>query len=691
MRKLLGLALFLLVPLGAHAAERLLTAPSFDALLAYYPQPPAIATDGTSFLTVWVAQTDHGISMMTQRLDAAAGGALPSPIIDDPKLADSLLDIAWTGTSYLAIWNRDSELHALRLDRDGRPLGDRVIAGDLRNGFVASNGAAALVVAQSVANETVVLTLDANDAVVGRRTIANGIVPAAVVARDGGFTAAFVDTGAVLAMRFDAAGQPIDPQPRFAMTIARPFGLALASRGAETLIVSSARNQFQPKPFPDLIATILPASGDAGPLVTLPNDGFVAGLDAAAGASGYTLVVTGAPPESAGPEGRLVALQLGADGKASSQPQTIVSARRIAGRGRIAGNGAAFGLVWIAGNDFDVARDRVLGAVAPAPGNGVAPILLSRGTTEQESPSVASDGAGYLVAWLEEMRDSTQLMAVALNRNGTPADAPVTLVQTLGAYPWSPRVVFGHGIYLVAWLEDERLHAMRLDAAGRPIDSIAIGNVPARVHFDVIATPDGFFAVWESYDGMYGATIPASGATSTPKKLLDAGDDPHVAFNGSTYLVTYLVKQTPWMIRVGETTPHTLDAPALDVTAIGSDFAVLQAGHLLRVDAATLNVTARIDFASALPPALVGNTLVTVDETRIVAQEITPQWTLRPAARIATTEPSIAAASFAMNAAGDLLAAYARYVAELPYQGALRVAVQPVGDLQPRRRRLAQP
>src|ERR1043165_4678134 len=691
MRKLLGLALFLLVPLGAHAAERLLTAPSFDALLAYYPQPPAIATDGTSFLTVWVAQTDHGISMMTQRLDAAAGGALPSPIIDDPKLADSLLDIAWTGTSYLAIWNRDSELHALRLDRDGRPLGDRVIAGDLRNGFVASNGAAALVVAQSVANETVVLTLDANDAVVGRRTIANGIVPAAVAARDGGFTAAFVDTGAVLAMRFDAAGQPIDPQPRFAITIARPFGLALASRGAETLIVSSARNQFQPKPFPDLIATILPASGDAGPLVTLPNAGFVAGLDAAAGASGYTLVVTGAPPESAGPEGRLVALQLGADGKGSSQPQTIVSARRIAGRGRIAGNGAAFGLVWIAGNDFDVARDRVLGAVAPAPGNGVAPILLSRGTTEQESPSVASDGAGYLVAWLEEMRDSTQLMAVALNRNGTPADAPVTLVQTLGAYPWSPRVVFGHGIYLVAWLEDERLHAMRLDAAGRPIDSIAIGNVPARVHFDVIATPDGFFAVWESYDGMYGATIPACGATSTPKKLLDAGDDPHVAFNGSTYLVTYLVKQTPWMIRVGETTPHTLDAPALDVTAIGSDFAVLQAGHLLRVDAATLNVTARIDFASALPPALVGNTLVTVDETRIVAQEITPQWTLRPAARIATTEPSIAAASFAMNAAGDLLAAYARYVAELPYQGALRVAVQPVGDLQPRRRRLAQP
>src|ERR1043165_1934503 len=188
MRKLLGLALFLLVPLGAHAAERLLTAPSFDALLAYYPQPPAIATDGTSFLAVWVAQTDHGISMMTQRLDAAAGGALPSPIVDDPKLADSLVDVVWSGTSYLAIWNRESELHALRLDRDGRPPGDRVIPADPPHAFVASNGAAAIVVAQADANETVVLTLDASDAVVARRTIANGIAPAAVVARDGGFT-----------------------------------------------------------------------------------------------------------------------------------------------------------------------------------------------------------------------------------------------------------------------------------------------------------------------------------------------------------------------------------------------------------------------------------------------------------------------------------------------------------------------
>jgi hypothetical protein len=692
MRKLIPLAFLLLASLGAHAAERLLTPPAFDALLAYYPQPPAIATDGSSFLAAWIAQTDSGMSMMAQRLDAAAGGALPSRIIDDPKLADSVVDMTWSGTSYLAIWNRGIELHALRLDRGGRPLGDRVVAGDLRNAVVASNGPATLVVAHDVdGDQTVVLTLDATDAVVQRRAIARNITPCGVVARDGGFTVALVDGGAILAMRFDAAGAPIDSSPRRAATVTRPYGLALASRGAETLIVSSALDEFRQPPAPYLFATILPASGDASPIVALPGDGFVTGLDAAGDAAGYTLLVTGAPLESPGPENTLRVLHLGADAAAPSPPRLVADARHIGGRGRIARGDAAFGIVWIAGDGVSVSRDRVLGGVAATPADGVAPILLSRGTTEQESPSIASDGAGYLVAWIEEMRDRAQLMAVALNRNGTPVDAPAMLVEQLGGYPWSPRAVFGHGMYLVAWLEDEKLHAMRLDAAGRPIDSLAFGNVPARVHFDVTPTPGGFFAVWESYDGMYGAAIPASGPAEAPKKLLDAGDDPHVAFNGSTFLVTYLVMGSPRMIRLGETAPHALDQPAVAAAAIGNDFAVLEPNRLLRIEANTLATAGRIDFASALPPAIAGNTLITADGTRIVAQEITPQWTPRPAARTAATAPGIAATSFAQNAAGDLLAAYARHVAELPYQGALRLAVQPVGEVQTLRRRLAQP
>ena len=148
-----------------------------------------------------------------------------------------------------------------------------------------------------------------------------------------------------------------------------------------------------------------------------------------------------------------------------------------------------------------------------------------------------------------------------------------------------------------------------------------------------------------------------------------------------------------------ETEPHALDATVLDVASDGRDFAVMGWDDLLRVDAQTLAVTARAFVPSDRTPALLWNgtryvAVTVLDEgagaARVTAREITPSWTLG-SARAANVEPRFGSFDAAVNAAGDVFIAYERRIAEEPFEGAPRVAVQAVGDVAPGRIRATRP
>jgi hypothetical protein len=730
-RKILALALLLASALSARAAEHLLTPPAFEPLMSFYSKP-AVATDGTSFLAAWIATPyDRPAMLMVQRLDAPAP---PIAVVTDPELRFGNADLAWSNGSYLLVWNRGFELHAMRLDRDGHPIGgsDHVLANDLRDPVVAAGGTAALVVARTdyVKNEVVVLTLDGDDRAVKRRSIwsyAGASYDA--VPRDGGFTVGLGDIPGLFAMRFDAAGDPADPAPLRIVPAAgttstdyRPGSFALAARGSETLVVWAAGAFQQPG---DFFAAILPAAGSLHPWAALPHpDAAVGTIDVVSDGDGYSVLFSSGTPSGVFTVVQhLQSIHLRADGTAATAPVRLTSGASLTEvNGRIArSSSGGYGVVFAANDPLDGSQ-RIAGFAAPSLSGGAAPAVLSRGATSQDASSIASNGAGYVVAWLERSLTRDQIRAAPLDRNGVPG-APVTLFDRHFSYTSAPKVVFGGGLLFVAWQVDAAMWGVRLDAAGRPLDAEPLrlsGELGAdAAQFDVAATPGGFFTVWRRAESIYGAML--SGALPAPPRKLtehvaappNAGafeSEPLVAFNGQTFLLAYtsviafpcaglpcplpatwqLLRLDPDGHPIGAAQP--LGEAPLAVASDGRDFAVLQFTHLLRVDPA-LSVTARIDFESELRPSIVRNgsryIVVTLDTesgggARATAREITQAWTFGTA-RAAAIEPIVNAVAAAANAAGDVMLAYSRRLSEAPFFGAPCAAVQAIGVAPPAR------
>ena len=726
-RKILVLALLLAPLLSAHAAEHLLAPPAFEPMMAYY-SGPAIATDGSSFLAAWVATPyDRTPMLMVQRLDATAP---PLAIVTDAKLAFGGADLVWSNGSYLLIWNRDFELHATRLDRDGHSLADRVLATDLRNPIVATDGTTTVVVARTDFGKEgiVALTLDGADHVVGRRTIwSSAEARYDVVARSGGFTVALAASpDGVYTMRLDARGDPVDAAPR--LMAAAPNGynpdtVALASRGSDTLLVWTMTSSFEPSEF---FAALLSASGELGTTAALPHSGASVGIfDVVDEGDGYSVVASSGTRLGRNPTARhLEAVRLRADGSVASGPLRVTSDNdSIEWFCRVARSSSGYAVVAISSTDASVTTsERITAVTTPLLGSAAAPVVLSRAATSQYGPAIASDGAGYLAAWLERSLTRDQIIAAPLDRNGAPAAPPVTLFDRGFSYTSTPKVVFGGGVYLVTWEVDGAAWGVRFDAGGRPLDAERLnlsGAIGADApQFDVTATPAGFFIVWTRLGTIYGAALTGA-LPAPPQKLAEPKDkasnsDPHVAFNGSAFLLSYGMTPpcvatpcqayTTWqMIRLDsaarplDVAPHALDGP-ITVASDGRDFAIVQFGRVLRIDAQTLATTARIDLDSALQwPALVWTgshyILVTLDVQadgggRAIAREITTAWTFG-GARTTTIEPRVSAFAAAANAAGDVIAAYARRLAETPFQGAPRAAVKAIDDVPPVRGRAA--
>ncbi len=731
--------LLLAVAFDAGAAERLLTAPAYDALHARF-EAPAIATDGSSFLAAWIATPpSRNAALMVRRLDASAT-VLPTVVVTDPGLRDGGVDLVWSNGSYLLVWNSSSDLHAMRLRADGQPVAgsERVLATDLRSAVVVANDAVAIVVARS-ASEIVRLTLDSSDGVAKRSVIAGiaDIEGYDAVARDSGFTIAIITASVVAMTRLDTAGNPLDAAPRTIVPFDgsnRSESVALGSRGDDTLLVWSSFN-LSGAFMPSLLATVISPSGNAGTTAALPHSGFISGLDVAGDARGYTVLVSGTPYESAGPAGFVEAVDVGADGTPAAASRGISFDGFIDGSGRLARNATGFGVVWKAISESFVhstgqivEAERIQGGIGSTLESAATPILLSRGTTEQRLPAIASNGSGYLVAWVEIWLTSNQVMAAPLDHNGAPAALPIALSRAALSSMTGVRVVYG-GVYLVTWINEESLWAMRLDANGHPLDAAPIllsGTFGGNGQYDVTATADGFFAAWHTWQGsVYGAALTSAGPTP-PQKLTEhapgstahslSESDPHLGFNGDRILLAYSSWQTfpctaappcpeqrSWeMVRLDaaghrlDSDLHPLAEAVLSIASDGRDFAVLQRSDLLRIDGRTLAVTARLDVTSSQRPALVWNgaryVVVTVDDdaggAAVTARDVGPQWTLG-GTRTTAIEPLLDSADFAANGAGDVFAAYARGIAEEPFLGALRAAVQPVGDIQPARRRAA--
>jgi large repetitive protein len=128
---------------------------------------PRIATDGRDFFAVWIDSRGEYGSLYGTRVLAHGTVLDPSGILlsASQQFCDSFA-LAWDGSNYVVVWQADSRVNAIRVDRDGTVLGQARTVFDQTSSApsIASNG-----------------TLGAS---VGFTAAFPGIRPAAPTARD---------------------------------------------------------------------------------------------------------------------------------------------------------------------------------------------------------------------------------------------------------------------------------------------------------------------------------------------------------------------------------------------------------------------------------------------------------------------------------------------------------------------------
>jgi len=222
----------------------------------------------------------------------------------------------------------------------------------------------------------------------------------------------------------------------------------------------------------------------------------------------------------------------------------------------VAFDGANYLVVWSderSGSSADIYGARVsqIGVVLDTLG-----ITISTAANDQWYPSVAFDGANYLVVWGDGRSGSSDdIYGARVSQTGVVLDTLGIAISTAANSQWYPSVVFDGANYLVVW-EDYRhstadIFGARISQAGVVLDTgIVISTAANYQCFPSIAF-DGinYLVVWEeirsgSYWDIYGARVRQTGVVldTLGIAISTAANSqwyPSVAFDGINYLVVW--------------------------------------------------------------------------------------------------------------------------------------------------------
>jgi hypothetical protein len=188
----------------------------------------------------------------------------------------------------------------------------------------------------------------------------------------------------------------------------------------------------------------------------------------------------------------------------------ISSAAGNQGVPSVAWNGTDFLVAWsdqrnLATTGHDIYGTRVdsTGAVLDGAGTGIA---ITTAATNQDSPTVASDGANFLVAWHDQSGGaSTQDIIGAIVSGGGAVTASNIQIAVAINSQLNPRAAYNGTNYTVVW-QDSRaggntvfdIFCNSVDSAGNPgtghsLDTLAAGN---RLRPNIVRTGSNTFVTW---------------------------------------------------------------------------------------------------------------------------------------------------------------------------------------------------
>ena len=237
----------------------------------------------------------------------------------------------------------------------------------------------------------------------------------------------------------------------------------------------------------------------------------------------------------------------------------------------IAFNGTDYFIAWTDARNSATSGLDIYGTLLSTGGSVGSPngTLLSSGASGEQHPTVAANGANYLVVW-EDSRNADvsgiDLYGVRVSTNGAPLDLNAIPISTAAGDQLAPAATAlgfspGGTDYFVVW-QDQRntattgadIYGARISTGGSVLDA---GGIPVSRGADdqlapaIASSGAGYLAVWQdarnlANEGLdiFGARISSSGVVTDINGLAIStapGNQvsPAVAFAGGTYLVVW--------------------------------------------------------------------------------------------------------------------------------------------------------
>jgi hypothetical protein len=601
----LSLLLTLTLPLTAAlvpGSEKPVTAPLLDVAaldVAAYDQSDArIATDGNSFLTIWIDHSLIGtgdLLGMSVKADGTRAGDEPMRIAATPD-SEQRPALAWGAGRYLAVWSTPLGLRARFIGNDSA-LSATIEIEALPNGgtqpYLAFNGHVFLVVWSNGFGATFRgAVIDGNGTVLKRFDVASTdktLSDSALAAAGGAFQfiTAISDFGgapngngypADVGMTRIAEDGTVGPRVVVAPASTPAFTLSAASRNDEIAIGWTTALAIPGA----LVRTVRVTPSGAGAVESIPADGLVLN-DVAADASGF-LVLYGDHQhrylrrlDSASSITLAVpALESELLDAASNGARTVAIVRGLPRLGFEYGPaGGDLYLMRLDTHDFQplvvaprhqmypdlaaatdlrlavwceyLGNERRLGILAARldpNGQTLDPAGIDLGAdVYHPAPArVASNGTDWLVTWV----DDVTVYGARVSHAGVRLDAAPLVIAT-GVLTGSAVAVSWDGTqYVVVYQRGQFLRglratirAARISPAGVIAPELTLSSEAANELPAIASGANGSLVIWRSGVFLQGALLSRAG-TSSPVTFPAAspvGYRPTVAWNGGTFLV----------------------------------------------------------------------------------------------------------------------------------------------------------
>jgi len=496
---------------------------------------PAIASNGSRFLTIWTVSNLHIYGAFSD----ASGGGNSTAFAVLPYANTGAVQVIGTGIGYVAIWNQQYSIPTFgRLTADG-VLERRVPLA--RNSFsgpaMAFNGSRIAIVdvsgSQPSTIEIEIYDLDGN--LIRRSPVTPyGGERWAVTAAGGDFAVVtagvtginewrVTDDGAVQpAVRIQAP--PADPLKSF-YTVAAGASvgrIVIAWIQAQTGTPSSATIQ----PDGAITQNALPNGGVApsGSIAVLPtNSGFVVAWN-----------VRPSLPDKPG----MFALRLDRTGAPIDDHPYFL------GDGQFAGAAAAGNTIRLALQSAAYPfAESTLTATVDATGIDAHPPEAIVSPVGQVYPVVAGNGAGFTAAWLELEAGARRIVAARISPAGEPLDGTGIVLDPAASSP--PVIVHGAAEELIVWIGNGHLRAARLSPFSGLLDATPIDIAPMTSgSYDVVWTGSQFFVVWTDGMKFFDAFVRPDGVATPPKDAgmpatSDTASNLDVAWDGRQFILVY--------------------------------------------------------------------------------------------------------------------------------------------------------